>query len=393
MQNNLFFSFIFALICSLILTFSLYFSLKNKRKQINNEEFINNYKKRIFHEQQKPKNKRDEFKYYYNGIPDTYDIYGNKIKGIEPNAYHSIRILNELINEENKDEDRIQLARIYDEGMHKFEPNKEQANIIYNEILNNTPNIEFRNQVNILGQQSTDLELLDINRVLLNAFEEQNENHRNDSQNTHDSGVIASVKNTMKKIDQPTVKDSMHDIKSFILQQPESTKKQDALKSFEDICRKHKNSKVQTGKTIPETLNIVWNRINDNKNKENVDNLKEILYTNLSEIQEHGLTICPTGISNKLIDTLNLIDPDVTIKPKNVLNQEMLTKSAKIREEFIHQLSETDKNLYEKGTHSNQSSMDKKLQDKITNTLVKDYKDLFSEKQVKNIISSWIKYI
>ena len=81
---------------------------------------------------------RELYQMYINGVHDTYDINQNKIIGIRPNAEEAIKIANEIISmKDHNDRDLLNLASIYKNGMHNFEPNLNKAEEIYNYLINN----------------------------------------------------------------------------------------------------------------------------------------------------------------------------------------------------------------------------------------------------------------
>lgn len=400
---------------ALILTLSLYFPLLDKRKKLQNEEFVNKFHERNYMASF-PQTKRQEFDLYYHGINDIYDAVGNKIQGLEPNPLQAINTLQVMIDEDNDPHDRIQLARIYEQGMHNFEPNIQQAEQAYIEILNNVPDPDIRNEAReglgrigngflgvggyFIGADEDDLFNVDINRAIINHYTREADTvgtrFRNDSQNTHDSGVVSTVKNSVKKLDQSTnmtrdLDQTKAEMLQYINSQPDSEKRKDALESFNDIL--NNKTTVQTGKTLPATLNLVWNRIHDPKNSENTQVLKENMFNHLAEMREHGKTVCSTGVSNKLIDVLNVVDPEVAIKPMHAINEEMMTKSAHVRNEFVKNVD--NRELYEQGTHPQQDELDQNLKTNIIQELNKDYVDsgIMSKSKLKNELEKWIDHI
>ena len=145
-----------------------------------------------------------------------------------------------------------------------------------------------------------------------------------------------------------------------------------------------------------ELLNLVWNRIHDDCNKDNIDNLKENLTNELSESIEYGLPVCATGRFNRIIDTLNKVDPLVNIVPTNAINQEMMTNAAKIREEVLKEYSDKDKELID-STEPNliQEQFETHFKDKIRKTFKETYvdKQILTQNKMDSLIEKWIDYI
>ena len=76
---------------------------------------------------------------YYAGVPNRYDNDGNSIKGIEPNALKVIHHLKKIIEyspqQSQIDSARLELAKLYHLGMHKFKPQLKVAKKMYTSIL------------------------------------------------------------------------------------------------------------------------------------------------------------------------------------------------------------------------------------------------------------------
>lgn len=75
-------------------------------------------------------NKRTLIELNFSGVPDKYDIHGNKLSGQEPNVLEAIRQLKLLIiDEDNTDPvpDIQKLAFIYRYGVHDFKEDKQEA--------------------------------------------------------------------------------------------------------------------------------------------------------------------------------------------------------------------------------------------------------------------------
>ena len=142
-------------------------------------------------------------------------------------------------------------------------------------------------------------------------------------------------------------------------------------------------------------LHLVWNRMYSDVHKDNLDNVKESLYNQLAGMQEHGLTVCATGRFTRIVDTLNVIDEAVSIKPSYIINEEMMNKSSKIRENMLNAYSETERKELEKGTSATQEEYDNKLKSKIVDTLQKDYVEtkILSQEKFDHQIKKWINEI
>jgi hypothetical protein len=219
----------------------------------------------------------------------------------------------------------------------------------------------------------------------------------NDPQNTHDSQVIGTIRHSVNKLKQSTqlnkgVAESVREIRNYINSKPKNSKTQDAIKSLDKILSTtHKLSHSDTTET--EALNLVWNRINSDIHKDNRDGLKDNLVTQLSEMQIHGHNVCSTGRFDRIIDTLNMVDPEVSIKPTYAINAEMMQKSAQIRNQLLDK--QDNKTELERGTAANQHQFDQELKTTIINQLTKDYVDtsIMTPTKFKIELDKWINHI
>lgn len=419
--------FILCIILAIIVTCSIVIPKIRKRSKSVERNYIEQFFQR---KHASTLNKRDLFNSYYHGINDIYDSNGNKYEGIEPQPQLALQTLQSLIEEENRPKDRLLLAQIHSQGFHNYEPNEQAARNTITDILNNVPDLNVRLEAEELlrelprtlppditqdlrghpvgGDDTMDniandeLFALDIQRAIHNSLRDPNfETPRhNDSQNVHDSGIMGTIKRSVKAISNDVPSNSSsnefyNDIEKEIKERLTGVKQTDALRSLEDIRGKKNSNRLHTGKTVGETIGMVWNRIHAPVNQKNKDSLKGNLVNNLAEMQEHGKIVCSTGIGNKLVDSLNKVDPEVNIKPMYSLNQEIMFKGAKIQDDFIKSLSENDQGLYNTNTHPSQERLDSELKSTIIDTLKKDYVEngVLTSKKLMSEINKWIDHV
>ena len=120
--------------------------------------------------------------------------------------------------------------------------------------------------------------------------------------------------------------------------------------------------------------------------------INENLFSELASMQEHGHTICSTGRFTHIIDSINGIDEDVSIKPTYAINEEMMNKSAQIRSEILNEYPENERKLLEAGTSPNQTEYDTRLKNTIIVKLKDDYvkTGILTEKTFDTEINKWI---
>ena len=458
------------------------YQISNKQIKLQHENKKIDYLKRLqnFHiEEKKENNRLNKIQYhtklynlYYSGVPDKYDNDGNKIKGIEPNSVKVIKHLRKIIKYSPKsqiDSIKLDLAKLYHFGMHKFQPQLKVAKKLYKSIILSCKNEDVHVQTedllervnkdirenhvykwlnlkqpkkksDIIGSYTENTyeklnieknnnfdnptELINTDDMFDNIFDntfqiieilprpqpiiEQRETiniptippiRRNDPQNTHNSQVLSTAINSINNLKKSTKMErnlptSLKEIRKFLKNMPKNDKRDDSLKSLNRI---EKNTSPFTFSDMKEVnvLNLIWNRIHSDVHKDNLDTVKESLYNQLADMQEHGYSVCATGRFTRLVDTLNVIDEEVSIKPSYVINQEMMNKSSKIRENILNTYSENEREELEKGISNKQEEYDKNLKEKIVKELKEDYvkTKILTQEKFDNQINKWINEI
>ena len=395
------------------------------------------------------------YELYYVGIPDKYDNNGNKIKGIEPNAQQVVKHLRNIIDYSpilQKGSARLKLAKLYHLGMHKFKPQLNVAKKMYESmmvsrgftdevyvqteellkrinkdiyedyanqyrlrrtrgarVLNKDQRQKFANPPvwekltgNNLNNR-TPVQVVEIVRRLetvpppIPIPRVQRDNKRdNDPQNTHNSQVLSTTINSINNLKKSTKMEkslptSLKEVRSFLNNLPENDKRDDALKSLNRIERNTLRFTFSDMKEV-DVLNLIWNRIHSDVHADNLETVKESLFNQLADMQEHGIVVCATGRFTRLVDTLNVIDNEVTIKPSYVINQEMMNKSSKIRENMLNTYSENERKELEKGTSYKQEQFDQNLKEEIVEILKEDYvkTKILSQEKFDRQINQWI---
>lgn len=388
---------------------------------------------------------------YYDGVPDTYDRIGNKIKGVEPDPTKAIGYLKLAYDHSRNGQLLLKMARIYQNGMYKLEPDPEKGRDLYYDAMINHPDLYDKA---LEGYTDCQTELKDIavygwlnikrdkkkndhaDRItkMLQKHQAQTNrvhhypvggglfgNHQittddffragldidqdainaNDAHNTHNSQVVSTVGLSLKKLREEiggaieSASDSLRDIRKYISNLRTCDKKNDALKTLDTIER-NIIPISGIGMTETEALNLVWNRINSSKHKDNQENIKEMLYDRLADAQEHGHSVCATGRLERIVDSLNTFDEAVAIKPTYVIVQEMMDKAAKVRSDFFQNYENLNgqpaRKKTEEGTSVDQNIVDQNLKETITETLRRDYVDsgIMTDMKFQTEVNKWI---
>jgi len=382
------------------------------------------------------------YELYYVGIPDRYDNNGNKIKGIEPNAQQVAKYLRRIITYSpilQKGSARLKLAKLYHLGMHKFKPQLKVAKKMYASMMVSgglTDEVYVQTK-DLLKRINKDIYEDYVNQCVqpprkeartLNKAQRKNfanppvwetptgniRNNRNsvqvvetlrrlepvqrdnDPQNTHNSQVLSTTINSINNLKKSTKMEkslpkTLKEVRRFLNNLPENDKRDDALKSLNRIERNTLRFTFSDMKEV-DVLNLIWNRIHSDVHADNLETVKESLFNQLADMQEHGVIVCATGRFTRLVDTLNVIDNEVTIKPSYVINQEMMNKSSKIRENMLNTYSENERKELEKGISYKQEQFDQNLKEEIVGILKEDYvkTKILTQEKFDHQISIWI---
>lgn len=171
--------------------------------------------------------------------------------------------------------------------------------------------------------------------------------YRNDPQNTHDHGVVQSIQQSITNLTRHT--DIVLDIPSCFQQIKELCRAQGGKNHIGVLEQIERSTNIQShsGMRECEVLQLVWNRI-CMLSPEQQEAAKHNLVLELEGALDYsGNPICGVGRTNRIIDSLHIVDPLVTVKPKWVLNQEMMDKAAQIRRELTERLSPEDREAVE----------------------------------------------
>lgn len=172
-----------------------------------------------------------------------------------------------------------------------------------------------------------------------------------DGNNVHDHIVFNTVKKSIDKLRKETdmmykLPEATQQIKRHIMEcQLNQGTKSKALQVF--------NYMIQENQQRPSTSNevdlllLVWNRIHNNVNRNNVASLKDNLVKQLADCIEFDKFVCPKGRYDHILDTLTGIDPVVNISPKWAVIKEMMSKACLIRDKYLAGLHPNDRHVLE----------------------------------------------
>jgi tetratricopeptide (TPR) repeat protein len=338
---------------------------------------------------------RQLFLMYRDGVPDTYDELGNFIPGIRPNIEQMFFHLDRIINSSQVQlGDYLNAARIYHYGMYDVEPDINEAVFYYQQAINvcddnvlarnlyeNIRELNYnraehslrRMGVNIRDVRGANIdagpvfipiqdeELPQLNYLVVpdkkTTVRDANGNIKyiDDSQNTHDSGIVNGVLESIQKLKNKHARDSTKDkeiieeIRDYADKNLKNDKKNAVMNILSGLTYgKHSNYDVSE----IEALGLVWNEIKDltSNNELNPDDVRNNLMDEISQMKEHGKTVCQTGRIDHIINSLNGIAGTVTIRPSYAtkeITQELINRSGVIYGEVDGDISELKKKLRE----------------------------------------------
>lgn len=210
----------------------------------------------------------------------------------------------------------------------------------------------------------------DINAFPANVILELGNNihNNNDNQSVHDSFIQKKTKHdyTHQNIkDDNLSKDIPEFIKSHNLFNDRRTV--DIMNTVNDI--KNRDAYITNYNTTEyNILKDIFYNYTDN-------NIKTQLLNELIDCKDTYNTLyCPTGVSTRLVESIYINKPMDSPKTQYILNQEILNKAAKLRE-------------------NNLSLDNNKFKQKLIKVLENDYKNIMDTEQINNSIIDWIDHI
>ena len=222
--------------------------------------------------------------------------------------------------------------------------------------------------------------------------------YKTDSNSVHDSVVTSSVKKSVDNLKKTLNNndDNINTIRDYILNNVNEELTNDcrekALKTLDIMCKTNSNIS-NLGMKEKEILNLVYNRINSCSDEIIKNNLKETLVKELADSVRGNGTVCAVGRVSRLVDTLNVIDPNTNIKDSSTIRREMLNKASMIQQKIYDNLdSDIKKEVDSLKDTDKTTDYENKVKKDITDTLHNDYVNsgIITEKQFKLELDKWI---
>jgi hypothetical protein len=373
---------------------------------------------------------------YHDGIEDKYDRNGQKIKGVHPNPTQALYHIQKAIDL-GYTKGHILVGKLYQFGIHNFPIDLEKAKECYKHIVDNqleyADNAVYNLQL-IANQESskkdnyimkwlnipighrivTPKHVIEEEKIKNDSIKIVREEHSDDpdqpqervlkndivtdTQNVHDHTLIKTVNESILKLKKGTeltvpMEDTLKDLRTHIESKTTNDKKTDALKTLDTIERNHQELIAFKMKEV-DLLHLLWNRIvNNHKDK---PDLKDNVYDQLADSVEHDNVVCSTGRFTRLLDSLNVVDDNVHIKSRALINRELMDKSSMIRAE-----------MREKCTPSEQKDLDspndtpfsfeftERMKNRIRKDFYMDYvkTNVLTQDELDTELNVWINYL
>lgn len=167
---------------------------------------------------------------------------------------------------------------------------------------------------------------------------------RNDPQNVHDSTILRSLSSTLNKlgsgegVSQPDIE------RAIVNSNLSNNRKANAMRALGTIFRTQAHVSGINATEI-DALSAVWAQVRGNRDRE------EALITELSEMVEHGAVVCATGRAARIVDTMNIVNPErVEARPKWAVAREILDKSSVLFNRHVERLSPNERRIFEADT-------------------------------------------
>jgi hypothetical protein len=393
----------------IILSIFLFYFLK----QFNCLKIARNY--------QKNRDSKNAIKYYLQDINNNETVLLStaiKYHYTDKNLFQAIQYYylyltfikkkNDIISKKN----RLFAHNKINEILEHF--NLNNINSIDNYLLNNildksddniTPQPLLYNNQNIVVDNSI---LDDINNYLIDEenveIEENVERidefpiHRpilNDNQNIHDTYVNNTIQNSINNIKtnqsiSNKINLNINEINNIIKdeinkQNFDNIKKNNILNVLESININSTKS-YKNNMTLSELLILIFNRIYNEYNEDIQKTFLSNLILELNDCVENNNIVCHTGIFNRIINSINLLDINVNIKTYDFLNEEIMNKCIAIRNTL-------DINIYD--NESDENEYNNSLKNKIRLEMNKDYVEtkILTQSQLDDILNIWIDHL
>lgn len=210
-----------------------------------------------------------------------------------------------------------------------------------------------------------------------------------DPQNVHDSFINNTISNSINNIKNKDFDMNLNyqDIENILNNEIDKkdfnfAKRNNIKRVLENINKSNFKS-IKNNLTIKEALVLVFNKIYNKNDEEIKKSFISNLLNELNDCVENNNVVCGTGIFNRIFNSINLLDADVTVKSYDALNTEIMNKCIAIR------------NKLEGTVNPNSDNFDELLKNNIKDEMYSDYvkSNILTQEQLDDIMKVWIDHI
>lgn len=230
---------------------------------------------------------------------------------------------------------------------HKYDYISKPNNNMINTIIINNDNINNDNNENINQNNNENINEDNIEII------DDNIEYNNDLQNVHDHAVNKIIISNINKMRERYNIDNMTDnfinteIYNNIFEDEllNTNNRYDAITTLESLSRiRHNYFNISE----LDMLKLIYLYIYEKNNK---TDLFHILNIELANCVENGHVVCSTGKISRIISIIDGLDNEYnTIKPLNIIKNEIYNLSNRIREKVINEATEDEKMRYNNST-------------------------------------------
>jgi hypothetical protein len=219
---------------------------------------------------------------------------------------------------------------------------------------------------------------------------------RNDMNNVHDTFVnksLLKVTNELKnKYGNLSTPVALKEIEMYISKLPNNKTKERAEQVYNTM--KKSNTNIASQKiTETDGLKLVWNKINSMPTDKR-DDLRETFVKQLADGVEYNHVVCPQGRLSRVLDTFAGVDnTHIAAKSKDIIRQEMLAKSGKIREIMLSKHNGAERRVLENPQNADEmkrsDAFDAAYKKNLIDALTNDYLGITGREFIVDEINSW----
>lgn len=219
---------------------------------------------------------------------------------------------------------------------------------------------------------------------------------RNDMNNVHDTFVnrsLLKVTNDLKhQYGKAPTSVALKEIENFVNAYPDVKVRNKAIEVLHRMMQTNTHV-VSQNVNEQDGLKLVWNKIKAQAEPMQ-SNLRETFVKQLADGKEYNHVVCAQGRLSRILDTFAGVDNSHTAaKSKDIIRQEMLAKSSKIRENMMAKMNEGERKVINNPGNEDEmkrsDAFDATYKKTLIDTLSQEYAGITGREFVVDEINSW----